>query len=170
MSGPVFVDANVFLYARDKDEPVKQPRARAWLEMLWRHGLGRTSTQVLSEYYVNATRKQGFGLAPELAWEDVKMYFAWNPLPLDLEVMKEAREVQQRHRLSWWDSTVVAAARLQGCVVLLTEDLHDGAQFGTLAVRSPFTLEVRQPAPTYEVQPLRAALHRPRGRPRTAVA
>ena len=84
--------------------------------------------------------------------------------------MKEAREVQQRHRLSWWDSTVVAAARLQGCVVLLTEDLQDGAMLGTLAVRSPFTLDVRQPTAGYQVQPLRASPHRPRGRPRIAVA
>jgi predicted nucleic acid-binding protein len=111
MIGPVFVDANVLLYARDKDEPVKRPRARAWLENLWRHGLGRTSTQVLSEYYVNATRKQGIGVAPEQAWEDVKMYLAWRPLAIDVEVMTEARNMEQRYRLSWWDSMVVAAAR-----------------------------------------------------------
>jgi predicted nucleic acid-binding protein len=38
MTGPVFVDANVFLYARDEREPVKLPRARAWLDHLWREG------------------------------------------------------------------------------------------------------------------------------------
>jgi predicted nucleic acid-binding protein len=45
----VFVDTNVFLYARDAGEPTKQPRAAAWLEQLWRERSGRTSMQVLSE-------------------------------------------------------------------------------------------------------------------------
>ena len=57
MTVPVFVDTNVLLYARDVGEPHKQPRAAAWLEWLWRQQLGRTSVQVLSEYYVNVTRK-----------------------------------------------------------------------------------------------------------------
>lgn len=149
MTGPVFVDADVLLYARDRGEPAKRARARAWLEMLWQHGLGRTSTSVLAEYYVYAARRQGFGLAAREAWDDVTRYFAWKPRPLDTEVMTEAREVQLRHRISWRDSTVVAAARLQGCVLLLTDRLRDGASFGTLAVRSPFTLEIEQPRASY---------------------
>ena len=36
MTAPVFVDTNVFVYARDAGEPIKQPRAAAWLEHLWR--------------------------------------------------------------------------------------------------------------------------------------
>ena len=154
MTGPVFVDANVLLYAQDKNAPTKRPLARAWLQLLWRHRLGRTSTQVLSEYYVNAIRKQG--LTADEAWDGVEMYFAWNPLPVDIAVMVEAREVQQRHHVSWWDSMVVAAARLQGCVLLLTEDLQDGAAFGTLLVRSPFTLAIEQPRATYEFDRLAA--------------
>lgn len=149
MIGLVFVDANVLLYAQDKGAPAKRPRACAWLETLWRHELGRTSTQALSEYYVNATRK--LGLTAEQAWADVEAYLAWHPLAIDTAVMLEAREVQQRHRLSWWDSTIVAAARLQGCVLLLTEDMQDGASYGTLAVRSPFTLELEQPRARYDV-------------------
>ena len=82
-----------------------------------------------------------------------------------------AREAEQRWRLSWWDSLIVAAAQMQGCSVLLTEDLHDGTAFGNLVVRSPFTLEVREPAAAYGATPQLASLHRPRGRPRrTALA
>jgi predicted nucleic acid-binding protein len=154
MTGLVFVDANVLLYARDQDAPAKRLRARAWLEMLWRHRLGRTSTQVLSEYYVNAVRKYRIGA--DEAWDHVNRYFAWDPRPVDATVMIEARDVQRRHRLSWWDSLVVAAAQLQGCVLLLTEDMQDGASFGTLAVRSPFTLDVEQPRARYDVEPLAA--------------
>ena len=41
---------------------------------------------------------------------------------------------------------IVAAAQLQGCVLLLTEDLQDGAVFGAVTVRSLFTLQARQAA------------------------
>jgi predicted nucleic acid-binding protein len=152
MTGPVFVASDVLLAARDRDQPLKRTRARAWLEMLSGHRLGRTSTLVLAEYYVRATNNRRLGISARDAWEDVKHYFDWSPLTLDAELMAEARAVQQRHRLSWRDSTVVAAARMQACVLLLTDELRDGASYGTLAVRSPFTLDVEQPRARYDVQ------------------
>src|SRR5258706_16232608 len=36
MTAPVFVDTNVFVYASDNRETVKQPLAEEWLERLWR--------------------------------------------------------------------------------------------------------------------------------------
>jgi predicted nucleic acid-binding protein len=159
----VFVDANVLLCARDAGEPVKQPRAKAWLEYLWREASGRTSMQVLSEYYVNLKRK-GSAVAAEEAWEDTRMYLAWHPREVDEEVFLRARDIEQRFRLSWWDSLVVAAAQLQDCGILLTEDLQDGAILGTLTVRSPFTLAIGEPAGSYAARPSRLR-HRLRGRP-----
>ncbi len=165
MTGPVFVDANVFLYAREEGEPVKRPRASAWIDHLWREGLGRTSVQVLSEFYVNLKRKGGARLTSEEAWARVSRYLAWRPLPIDETLLWRARGVELRFRLSWWDSMVVAAAQLQDCALLLTEDLQDGAAFGTVTVRSPFTLAIEEPAAAYTVE--RAVRrHPPRGRPR----
>ena len=81
----------------------------------------------------------------------------------------DPHEIEQRYRLSWWDSMVVAAAQLQDCTLLLTEDLQDGMVFGAVIVRSPFTLAVEEPRPGYEaastVRP-----HRSRGRPRKQAA
>ncbi len=167
MTGPVFVDANVFLYAHS-DEAAKQARARAWIDHLWSTGSGRTSLQVLSEFYVNLKRKEFGGAAPQAAWEHVAIFLAWKPRGIDEELFMRARQVEQRFRISWWDSMVVAAAQLQDCAVLLTEDLHDGGAFGNLVVRSPFTLEVREPAAAYGVMAPLASPHRPRGRPRRA--
>src|SRR5438132_889580 len=42
MTELVFVDTNVFVYARDAAEPGKQPVAAIWLERLWREQRGRT--------------------------------------------------------------------------------------------------------------------------------
>ena len=165
MTGLCFVDANVLVYIRDSRDRAKQVRANAWHEHLWRERQGRTSMQVLSEYYVNARRLGG--VAPDDLWKSVERYFAWNPQPIDESLLRRAHEVEQRWRLSWWDSMVVAAAQLQDCPVLLTEDLQDGGVYGTVTVRSPFTLSVEEPAPAYAVRPLAlASQHRPRGRPK----
>ena len=165
MTGPCFVDANVLVYSCDPRARSKQARAHEWLDLLWRENRGRTSMQVLSEYYANARRIGA--VAAEDLWKSVEQYLAWNPQPIDEPLLRRAHEVEQRWRLSWWDSMVVAAAQLQDCAVLLTEDLQDGGVYGTLTVRSPFTLSVEEPAPAYAVAPLAlASRHRPRGRPK----
>src|SRR5207248_9063570 len=123
-----------------------------------------------NEYYYNVTRKLRPGLASDVAWEDVTTYFAWRPLPVDEVLLRRAREIERRYQLSWWDSLVVAAAQLQDCVVLLTEDLQDGMAFGTVIVRSPFTLNVEELRAAYAVAPVPISRHRPRGRPRHTAA
>ena len=166
MSEPCFVDANVFIYARDHGDVLKQKRANDWLFHLWREQLGRTSVQVLSEFYVNVTRKLAEPVLAADAWHEVHALLAWHPQPIDAALLARAREVEQRWHLSWWDSMIVAAAQLQGCALLLTEDLHDGAVYGGVTVRSPFTLDVREPLPAYMVGPSVPPRHRGRGRPR----
>lgn len=166
MTGPCFVDANVFIYVRDARDLRKQARAAEWLGDLWHHQRGRTSTQALAEAYVVATRK--LAIPADAAWDYLERYFSWKPYPVDEVLMRRAREIEQRYRLSWWDSTIVAAAQLQDCVLLLTEDLQDGAKLGSVTVRNPFNLQVSEAAAAYRVEPRAARLHRPRGRPRRA--
>ncbi|HZT63152.1 MAG TPA: PIN domain-containing protein [Burkholderiales bacterium] len=168
MTGPCFVDANVFVYAHDPRDASKQARAKQWIDGLWQERFGRTSIQVLSEYYAVATRKltPRFRFPQERAWEYVNELLAWRPQPIDEALLKRAHEIEQRWRLSWWDSMVVGAAQLQDCALLLTEDLQDGAVFGGVTVRSPFTLTVEEPRPGYVVTPAARSRHRPRGRPK----
>jgi predicted nucleic acid-binding protein len=155
MTAPVFVDTNVFVYARDARTPLKQARAAEWLAFLWRERLGRTSTQVLSEYYVSVTQKLDPGLDPEDAWDDVTALFEWRPQPVDVAVVQRGREVQRRYRLSWWDGLVVAAAQLQ-----------EGATYGSVSVRSPFTLALGEEAAAYVAAPRATSPHPARGRPK----
>lgn len=165
MTAPVFVDTHVFVYARDASEVLKQPQAAQWLDHLWGEQLGRTSTQVLSEYYVTVTRKLDPGLDPDDAWDDVETLFTWRPIAIDVALLKRGREIEQRYRLSGWDSLVIAAAQFQGCALLLTEDLHDGAVYGEVSVRSPFTLRLGAEASAYRAVAV-ATRHRKRGRPK----
>jgi predicted nucleic acid-binding protein len=166
MTAPVFVDTNVLLYARDSGEPAKQPRAVDWLRQLWREQLGRTSVQVLSEYYVNVTRKLDPGLSREEAWDDVRALLVWRPQAVDSALLERGRDIEQRYRLSWWDCLIVAAAQVQGCALLLSEDLQDGAVYGGVTVRNPFTLAAGEDTAPYRVAERAVSRQRPRGRPR----
>lgn len=166
----LFVDTNVLIYTRQAGEPVKQRLAQAWVDHAWREQSGRTSMQVLSEYYVNVTRKIDPARHPHDAWDDVEALMTWNPIPVDRALLEAGRGVEARYRLSWWDSLIVAAAQLQGCTLLLTEDLQDGATYGGVSVRSPFTLAVSEAASAYQTVPVLASRHRPRGRPRKVAA
>jgi predicted nucleic acid-binding protein len=170
MIAPIFVDTNIFVTARDPNDAAKQARAAEWIANFWRDRNGRTSVQVLSEYYYNVTHKLTPRVASADAWDDVQALFEWRPHPIDGALLERARDIEQRWRLNWWDSMIVAAAQAQSCAILLTEDLQDGAVFGGVTVRNPFTLNVNEPAATYSVHPVAASRHRGRGRPRKAMA
>lgn len=95
----------------------------------------------------------------------VTSLLAWNPQATDGSVLRRGREVERRYRLGWWDSLIVASAQLQGCELLLTEDLQDGAHFGAVNVRSPFSIEVGEPMGSYAAQPRVTVRPPARGRP-----
>jgi len=138
MTGLVFVDTNVLVYARDIAEPAKQAQAEAWMRRLWLEDAGRLSWQVLNEYYVTATRKLSPCLSREEARADVQDLLAWNPLPVDESMVRAAWRLQDVHSLSWWDALIVAAAQVAGCPFLLSEDLAAGQDYGGVEVVNPF--------------------------------
>jgi len=121
MTVTCFVDTNVLVYARDATDPEKLNRAKDWLTLLWELRAGRLSYQVLQEYYITVTRKLSPGM-PELeAQDDVRAFFAWEPVVTNSEILEGAWSVQQRYGLNWWDALIVSAARAAQCQYLLTD-------------------------------------------------
>jgi predicted nucleic acid-binding protein len=59
-------------------------------------------------------------------------------LPLTTRLTQDAWDEQARWGFSFWDSLIVAAARAQGCSLLLTEDLSHGQDLDGVRVVSPF--------------------------------
>ena len=164
MIEPVFVDTNVLVYARDAGERVKQAAAAEWIRRLWIEQTGRTSTQVLSEFYTTVTRKLSPGLNRDEAWQDVLALLAWEPREIDPDLLVRAQNVERRFNLSWWDSLIVAAAQSQSCPILLSEDFQDGMRFDETTVVNPFTTGVAEArAPYTATKPI--SRHRSRGRP-----
>src|SRR5262245_14534078 len=97
MTATVLVDPHVIVSARDASEPSRRAIVIAWLEERWSEHRGRTSTQVLNEYYVTVTRKLPSCLDREIAWCHVRDLFTWEPQEISSHLLQLAREIEQRY-------------------------------------------------------------------------
>ena len=139
MTGPVFVDTNVFVYLYDSAQPDKQKRAKDWVSLLMRERIGKLSFQVLQELYVTLTQKLRRSVTRREAQQIIRGLMSWNPVPADSVMMERSWAIQERYDLSWWDSLIVAAALRCECTCLLTEDLqHEQVISQNLRVMNPF--------------------------------
>ena len=166
MTAPVFVDTSIFLCALQSSEPAKQALAARWLERLWKEQRGRTSMQVLSECYVNLTRKIVPALEPDSASLYVQSLLKWKPQPSDAGILQRAHEIERRHGLDSWDSLIVAAAQAQNCILLLSDALAHNAVYGTVTIRNPFAAQVSADIVEDTTAAIAERAYRARGRPR----
>ncbi|WP_019570244.1 MULTISPECIES: PIN domain-containing protein [unclassified Thioalkalivibrio] len=137
MSDKVFVDTNILLYAHDLDAGDRHDRAEQVIRQLWDTGGAIISIQVLQEFYVNVTRKVADPLPPGEARRMIEAYRAWQVECPDTKAVLRASEIQERNRLSFWDSMIVATACQGGATVLLSEDLNHSQIIEGIRVENP---------------------------------
>jgi predicted nucleic acid-binding protein len=138
MTDKLFVDTNVLIYAHDLDAGAKHKQAAELIRSLWENGSGVLSTQVLQEFYVNVTQKIPKPVPLAAARGIIDAYRAWQVEVNTVTTVLLASEYQERNRLSFWDSMIVAAAVQGGAAILLTEDLNAGQLIEGVEVRNPF--------------------------------
>lgn len=137
MTARSFVDTNVWVYAADTGEPAKRARAREVLSP----GTGADlviSAQVLGEYFVTVTRKLARPLPVDEAAALVERMGRLRVVPIDARLVVAAITGAREWGISYWDALIIAAAEAGGCDRVLTEDLADGATYGTVRVENPF--------------------------------
>jgi len=133
-----FVDTNVLIYAHDIDAGRKHDIAKAVLRDLWTERTGVLSTQVLQEFYVNATRKIKTPLAKPDARNVVDTYAAWCVDAITPVDVSAAFQIEDRGRVGFWDALILAVAVRSGARRLLTEDLNAGRAIAGLTIHNPF--------------------------------
>ena len=136
--GRVFLDTNIIIYAYDISAGDKHEIAKKIMIDLWDSGSGVLSTQVLQEFFINATQKIPKPLDIELAKEIVNDFLKWDVVINDGESILEAIEIHKKYKYSFWDSMIIMAAISNGCVTLLSEDLSDGQNIGSVKIKNPF--------------------------------
>jgi predicted nucleic acid-binding protein len=132
-----FVDTNVLLYAIST-APDEAPKAAAARALLERRDLC-LSTQVLQEFYVQATRPSRPDALPHADAVDLLRAFGRFPTqPVTVELVHAAADLRSRFGLAYWDAAIIEAARRLGSDEVLSEDLDDGTDFLGVRVTNPF--------------------------------
>ncbi|MBO0696910.1 MAG: PIN domain-containing protein [Zavarzinella sp.] len=135
------VDTNVFVYALDVDEPVKQTKAQQLLKDLT---AGADPTvllwQVAGELLSNLRKRESAG---RITATDVQMHFddflAMFPLVTPgAAVFPRYFDLHARFSLSHWDAMLLAACREVGVTTLYSEDMDAGTDYDGLKIVNPF--------------------------------
>ena len=139
MSAKFFLDTNVFVYSAAPDDPAKTRTASELIREALAFRKGVVSYQVVQEFFHVATKRFSVAMTAPEAQDYLDQVF--RPLlrvHSSVQLYAEAIALQSDHRLSWYDSLIVCAARSAGCAVLYSEDLQHGQRFGSLRVVNPF--------------------------------
>lgn len=130
----VFVDTNVWLYAFVDVDPVKSAQAKRILQQ----EAICISVQIVNEVCANLIRKANYKESDVRALIE-SFYAKYLVAPLDQRLLIQASQLRERYSLSFWDSTIVAAAIQSQARVLYSEDLQDGLLVdGVLQIANPF--------------------------------
>jgi predicted nucleic acid-binding protein len=138
MSDKTFVDTNVLIYAHDIDAGRKHDIARTLLRELWADQTGILSTQVLQEFYVNATRKIRTPLPKPAARSVVGTYAAWCVDGITTADVTAAFQIEDDANLNFWDALIVSVATRSGAGRILSEDLNAGQAISGVTIQNPF--------------------------------
>jgi predicted nucleic acid-binding protein len=134
----VFFDTNILVYLFDQDVPDKRDRAKMLFQQEVEAGRFVTSTQVLQEFYVAATRKLAVPLPMADAEEAVRALADLSIVPVDSSLILSAIDRSRSMQVSFWDALIIEAALSVGATCLLTEDLQHGRQIDGLRITNPF--------------------------------
>jgi predicted nucleic acid-binding protein len=133
------LDANILVYAVDRDEPRRHAAARSIVARAARGDCVLT-LQALGEFVHAAHRKRRSRL-PEIRdlavdWAAVFPLVAAAPAQLS-----EAIRAVEADGMPFWDAMLWATAKRAGCRFVLTEDFQDGRKLGGVTFLDPFNAD-----------------------------
>jgi len=139
MNGRFFLDTNLFVYTFDTKAPAKSRKAAALIRHASDTGEGIISYQVVQEFFNVALRR----FAQPMSVAEAEQYLITVLRPLlavhsSPAIYFAALRIAEKHRMSWYDSLIIAAALEGQCDRLYSEDFQDGQKIETLRIENPF--------------------------------
>lgn len=135
-----FLDTNIFVYSFDRSSAVKAQCSTQLIRQAVATRKGIVSYQVVQEFFNVALRR--FAKPMTVAEAEQYLGTVFRPLLVvqsSQALYSEALRLKGKHRLSWYDSLIVASAIEAQCGVLYSEDLQHGQRFADLQVANPFS-------------------------------
>jgi len=138
MLGRSFLDTNILIYCFDKNVDFRF-KAENLLRQLYQSEDCFISSQVVVEFCRAAQQK----LNPPLSMAAIRDFI--NTLPtartvlVTIPIIEHATILQEKYRLSFWDSVIISAALSIGCEKLYTQDMQSGQLIeNQLLIINPF--------------------------------
>ncbi len=130
------LDTNILIYAVDARDGRKREIAARIVEAA--AGLDcPLALQVVGEFYAAATTKLKLA-ARDAAGRAAQLVAGFDTFAYSLQAVRAALAEVPKGRFSYWDSVLLASAAEAGCTTILSEDMADGARFGSIVVTNPF--------------------------------
>ena len=136
------VDTNVWIYAADPADAIKQRQAERLVDSLRARGELAVTVQVLNEFYYVSTRPNR---PPSLSHDDARglvqaMALNSRVFPLTGQDTMRALEAVPRHGMSFWDALIWAVAKNNGVATIYTEDFEHDREVEGVRFVNPFDL------------------------------
>ena len=130
------LDTNILVYSIDAREPEKRALAASIIERAVTRDCP-LALQAIGEFFVAAASK--LKLEPRDAARRAQLLIASFPtFAHSASALRAASDEASKGRFSFWDGVLLASAAEAGCTVILSEDMADGARFGSIVVANPF--------------------------------
>jgi predicted nucleic acid-binding protein len=130
------LDSNILVYAVD----AREGRRRDFATHIIEAAVGLDcplALQVVGEFYAAATAKLKLA-ANDAAARAAQLIAAFDTFGYSVHAVRAALEEAPKGRFSYWDGVLLASAAEAGCTTIFSEDMADGARFGSIAVANPF--------------------------------
>lgn len=131
-----FLDTNLLIYAYDANEAAKQAKAQKILGLLAWHD-SYISTQVLAEFSNTMLRKFKMP-SPKISSLIQRQNEMHNLLLVSKEVVFEALNLVEKHKLPYYDAQILATAKIHAIPYMLSEDFATGATVEGIHFLNPF--------------------------------
>src|SRR4030081_3415382 len=139
MSDRFFLDTNLFVYTFDAKAPAKAKKAAHLIRRAADAGEGIISYQVVQEFFNVALRR--FPQPMRVAEAEQYLITVLRPLLAvhsSPAIYFEALRIAEKHRMSWYDPLIIAAALEGQCEKLYSEDFQHGQKIEALRIENPF--------------------------------
>lgn len=138
---PILIDTNILVYVFDRRDRARQDAAKTVVGTLVKTGIGRISTQCLSEFFI-ATTKRKNDQAPILSISDAAnetetLARALACFPVTRFMVLEALRGVQQYQFHFWDAQIWAGARLNQIPTIFSEDRTSGSVIEGVRYENP---------------------------------
>jgi len=136
------IDSNILVYAYDKSESTKNAIAEKILEEIFTNErTSAVSTQNISEFYINVTKKIEKPISTTEAYHVIQEIMSMSnvkTLTTQKQTILKAISISTNYNIHYWDALIVAVMQENDINTIITENEKDFQKVPSLTVINPF--------------------------------